>query len=244
MTELEEMWPRRWSPPSIMRRSASMKTVSGGEWPGRCRTVSVRSRSRSSSPAASGIVTSAAPPQPFARRAIARTARRTSSETPCSAMTASVHCCWASIDTSYSASHGASRSRAAMSAPDRRPTSPTSPMWSRRWWVDEHEPEIRNAVAERGQLVLERRVGGRRVRSRPSPPAASESLGTAPATRRAGFAAMRSASTARRSTELRRSRARQTATGPAPAASRLLLPPRDGLRGVARSWSWPSVGAM
>ena len=53
----------RWSAPSTILRSASWKIVSDGEWPGRCRTRSVRSRSRSSPPAASGRVTVAAAPQ-------------------------------------------------------------------------------------------------------------------------------------------------------------------------------------
>ena len=53
----------RWSAAIRILRSSSQKTVSEGEWPGRCSTCSVRSRSSSVWPSRSGRVTFAFDPQ-------------------------------------------------------------------------------------------------------------------------------------------------------------------------------------
>ena len=78
----EEMWAIRWSAQIRIARSASQKTVSEGLWPGRCWTSSVRSRSSSSSPSASGRVTFAAEPQPRKLAETLRSALTTSSGIP------------------------------------------------------------------------------------------------------------------------------------------------------------------
>jgi hypothetical protein len=59
---LDEMRLMRWSPPRTIPRRSSWKSVSEGEWPGRCRTRRVRSRRSSVAPAGSGRRGPGAPP--------------------------------------------------------------------------------------------------------------------------------------------------------------------------------------
>ena len=58
--------------------------------------------------------------------------------------------------------HGASRSSAATSAPERRPRMSTSPRWSMCWWVTTISSRSSIAAPERGQ----RRAPARRARAR------------------------------------------------------------------------------
>ena len=74
-----------------MRRSGSQNTVSVGEWPGRCRTSSVRSRSSRRSPSRSRRVTPALEPQARKARETERSAYTTSAGIPWRSISASAN---------------------------------------------------------------------------------------------------------------------------------------------------------
>ena len=79
----------RWSPPISSPDASSRKTVSEGEWPGRCKTRHARPANGSVAPSASGVVTVAFAPHARNERVTARSAMQMSAGIPWRSMIAS-----------------------------------------------------------------------------------------------------------------------------------------------------------
>ena len=157
----------RWSPPSSVAARASWKTVSEGEWPGRCRTRSVRSRElqhlavgqpardrRAAAPGAERARDRAqrGRPRRAGSRGAASAPRRTRRRAP-------------PRRRSPRAAARAGRARTT-SAPERRARMSTSPMWSMCWWVTtiRSRSSIRWPCSRERALELVERLAGVRAR--------------------------------------------------------------------------------